>query len=144
MKKIKLDAIDRIFSKLVRMRDRWTCTCCHTVYPENAQGLHASHIFGRARKSTRWLPLNVVSHCMACHSRLGGNPLDFHDWTENYLGKERTDRLRELANRPVHLTTADKADILADYKAQLKDFQVGDDIETPAVLLLKLRGAGMQ
>jgi len=141
---IKRDPIDTVLSTLVRMRDAWTCLRCRKQYVQgDARGLDASHICGRAKRATRYYPPNLVSHCRGCHQYLGANPMEFTEWTENYHGKEFADYLKRLGNTTIKLSKQDKADILADYKAQLETMQPGDDLETPAVLLLKIRSAGL-
>lgn len=75
--------------------------------------------------------------------RLTGEPHEFAEWIDLRIGKEASDALRRRANLIVKFTNQDKADILADYKAQLETMQPGDEIETPAVLLLKIREAGL-
>jgi hypothetical protein len=74
--------------------------------------------------------------------RLTGEPHEFAEWIDLRMGKEASDALRRRSKLIVKLTNQDKADILDDYKAQLKTMQPGDDLETPAVLLLKIREAG--
>lgn len=59
-------------------------------------GLHCSHLFSRRHKMTRWCAENAAAHCFACHSYLGGNPVEFNEWIVNHLGLARTAALREL------------------------------------------------
>ncbi len=119
--KIKLDKIDKVFSRLVRCRANWTCEKCGTFYEEgNRQGLHCSHIYGRARKSTRWSDLNAVAHCMGCHRFLTANPIIFSEWAKDYLGDENYFKLTRLANTPTRLNDSIKKEIYDDLRAQLK------------------------
>lgn len=122
--KIKLDKIDKVFSRLVRGRANWCCEKCGTHYPEgNRQGLHCSHLFGRARKSTRWSDLNAVAHCFGCHRYLTANPFEFTEWSKGYLGEEQFNKLTRLANTPTRLNEAIKREIYEDLKAQLKTME---------------------
>lgn len=128
--KIKLDKIDKVFSQLIRRRASWRCEKCGTYYPEGQrQGLHCSHIFGRAKKSTRWSEINAVAHCHGCHAYLTANPVEFTEWARGYLGEETFTKLRVQANQPARLTNAIKEEIYQDLKAQLQTQGEGDDFE---------------
>jgi len=106
---MKRDKCDIVFSTLVRERSDWTCEVCGKVYPEGHRaGLECSHFFGRARKATRLHPLNAAAHCTHCHFHLGGNPIEFSEWIEGHLGKEKADYLRLLANSICKKTKAYK------------------------------------
>ena len=82
VKKIKIKKMDSVFSKLIRGRVDYHCEKCETYYPPGVgrAGLHASHLWGRARQSTRFMPENVFSHCLGCHQAFTANPVMFHDW----------------------------------------------------------------
>lgn len=128
--KIKLDKIDKVFSLLVRTRAGWRCQRCQKFYPEGQrQGLHCSHIFGRAKKSTRWSEKNCVAHCHGCHAYLTANPVEFTEWARAHLGEDAFNKLRVQANQPTRLNERIKADIYDDLKAQLKTIQPGEGFE---------------
>lgn len=95
MAKIKTTTPDSHFSKCIREAAGWKCECCGTEYPENAQGLHCSHFFGRRAYGVRFDPDNAFAHCFGCHSKLGGNPYDFHKWAEKQIGAGLIQILRE-------------------------------------------------
>jgi hypothetical protein len=139
MGKISIKSQDRHFSKLVRQRARWKCECCGKQYEPNSSGLHCSHFFGRASRATRWMQDNAAAHCFYCHQKLGANPVLFRDWIVNRLGEERVNQLQRLHNTPIKLTKQDLADINADLRSQLKEQRLGEDFETPAVILLNVR-----
>lgn len=118
---LKRDKLDAVISDLVRERANWTCEHCETEYShERRQGLHASHLWGRANRSTRWHPDNLFAHCFGCHQRLGGNPVLFHDWARRTLGDVRFDELRLRANRAIKYTKADKEEMYQHYKKELE------------------------
>jgi hypothetical protein len=95
--KIKMAAKDKLWADLVKERDGYTCQRCHTIYPEGRrQGIHAHHIFGRSRRSTRFLIENGISLCMGCHIYCHSNPLEFHEWMQDRLGAGYED-LRSLS-----------------------------------------------
>jgi len=70
---MKFDKADTTFSKYIRYRDNWTCQRCHKRHPENSQGLHCSHYFGRAKEGTRYDPDNCDALCFGCHQEWGSN-----------------------------------------------------------------------
>lgn len=62
-------------------------------------GLDCSHLFSRSNRATRWHPDNAFSHCTGCHSKLGGNPVEFYLWAYGRLGEPRLTTLRRDASR---------------------------------------------
>ena len=87
-RKIRVKTADIKWAKIIKERDHWTCQRCNTVYPEKSRGLHAAHIFSRRFKATRHDHLNGVALCMGCHMHFHSNPLEFHEWAEQHLGRE--------------------------------------------------------
>jgi len=117
---MKIKASDKWFSKCVRERTAWTCEHCGTVYPENSQGLHCSHYFGRRAKAIRWDPDNAFAHCFSCHQLLGSNPNDFQSWASERLGSGVIDMLIEKRNDTNLAKALNKAEkeIAAHYKLE--------------------------
>ena len=96
---MKIDKADSLFSKYIRTRDKWTCQRCKKQYPENSQGLHASHFYGRANENTRFDPDNVCAICFGCHQYFDEkNREDYRDFKLKQLGKKRFDDLKIRAN----------------------------------------------
>lgn len=94
---MKLKPKDKLWASLVKERDSYECQRCHVVYPEGRrQGLHAHHIFGRSRRTTRWMLENGISLCFGCHMWAHANPLEFHEWMQDRLGAGYWD-LRKLS-----------------------------------------------
>mgnify|MGYP003134643588 CR=1 FL=1 len=135
MAKIKITSQDKHFSILVRQRARWKCEYCYTQYLPNSAGLHCSHFFGRASKATRWMADNAAAHCFGCHQKLGANPVLFRDWIVERLGKKRVEELQILHNTIVKFNKQDLKDINEDLLAQRKEQKIGEEFETPAVIL---------
>ena len=96
---MKIDKTDALFSKYIRTRDNWTCQRCQKQYPENSQGLHCSHFYGRANENTRFDPDNCTAICFGCHQYFDEkNREDYRDFKLKQLGKKRFDELKIRAN----------------------------------------------
>jgi len=89
--KIKLDKLDVLFSKIVRLRAGGYCEHCGQY--KGFKGLQCSHFFGRRRKSVRYDIENAAGLCFSCHSYLGENPYVHTEWFKKRLGSERFERL---------------------------------------------------
>ena len=95
--KVKMATKDKLWASLVKEQDRWTCQRCQVFFPEGRrQGLHAHHIFGRSRRTTRWMLENGIALCFGDHMWAHSNPLEFHEWMQDCLGAGYED-LRSLS-----------------------------------------------
>ena len=125
---IKRDQTDDLFSKLVRERANWTCECTGVYFPEDRrQALHCAHVFGRRHKATRWNSLNAVSLSAARHLYYTENPVEFVEWVKDHYektyGPYAFETLRELHNRIMKVTKADKREMNKHFRAELKRMQ---------------------
>lgn len=116
--KIRIDKRDTIFSKIIRLRARWTCEACGQYFPLG-HGLQCSHFFGRRHRSTRWDPDNAAAHCFGCHRRFTENPLEFAAWVRKYLGDTRYEMLQERHNRVIKRNKHDLEFLYQHLKQQL-------------------------
>jgi len=98
--KIRISPLDRLFSKMIRRRDGFRCQRCGAQHAENSMGLHAAHIFGRGRYSTRFHPDNVWSLCYGCHAFIDSHPHDKIAWGMKKLGTKKYNALRRLSDQP--------------------------------------------
>lgn len=122
--KIKRDKTDNVFSLCIRERSNWTCERCGKYFIEGSrQGLHCSHFYSRSYKGLRWFPGNACAHCFGCHQHLGGNPIEFVDFQQQYLGEEKFELLRIMARKPTKISKLDKEFIhkhlLSEHKKML-------------------------
>lgn len=127
---IKRDAADQWFSKCIRMRARWRCEVCDTQYAKGLKpqpsrqftqsdtGLHCSHYFGRGHKATRTEPLNCISACMACHTRLGSNPHEYREYMIEWLGEEVYDIIAEKHRQLIPKNAYPVPEIARHYKSE--------------------------
>lgn len=112
---------DILFSKLVRERAGWTCERCLKYYPEGKrQGLHCSHIWGRARHSVRWEPLNALALCYGCHQHVTSHPEVHKILARDVLGEEKYEHLLKLANTTRKWARGEKEDLYQKMKCELK------------------------
>lgn len=120
-RKISNRTLDTLCALYIKARAGFKCERCGKQYKRGDQGLHWSHVVSRRHHATRWDERAAVSHCYHCHSLLGGNPLLFAEWAEEYLGKDVCDEIRMLANQPARLRDHDKREIAADLRQKLRD-----------------------
>jgi len=118
MKKIPVKRVDEIFSKCIRERDDWRCQKCGHK-PESKQGLDCSHIYGRAKYSVRWHPLNAKALCVGCHRQWHSHPIESTKWIQSYLGEQKYQELQALKNQLVRFRDKDKKEMIAHFKHEL-------------------------
>lgn len=97
---MKRDSLDRLFSLVIRTRDHFTCRRCFAKHERNSQGLHACHIFGRGKRSTRWDVQNAFAACYGCHRLLDTHPSEKERWVISWMGREDYERLMFKAHHP--------------------------------------------
>ena len=91
--KIKIDPLDVLFSRFVRLRAGGVCEYC-----EKPKKLQCSHFHGRRKKSVRWDGGNAAGLCFSCHQYLGENPYVHTEWFKRHLGSEKFEALNIRAN----------------------------------------------
>ena len=116
--KIRVNKLDAVFSKLIRLRDGYTCQVCKRYYTDGF-GLQCSHFYSRRHQATRYDPDNACAKCFACHQRLGSNPLEFTEWVRDYLGEGRYEMLKERHSRIVKRSKKEQDELYQHLKAQL-------------------------
>lgn len=85
--RIKLDPLDILFSRLIRLQAKGVCERCGN--PVGFGKLQTSHFHGRRKKSVRWNEDNACALCFSCHQYFTENPLEHVDWFRERLGGER-------------------------------------------------------
>jgi len=103
---IKINATDILFSKWIKIRDKFRCQRCGRLYQEGDRGLQCAHCFGRRVKATRWRDTNACALCTGCHSVVDSNPEEKRELFIRLFGE------REYkTNRALHdLRTRTKVD----------------------------------
>ena len=119
---MKLDPLDVLFSKFIRMRAMSRVggceRCLHTKV--DYKQLQCSHFHGRGKKSVRWDEDNSVGLCGGCHMYLTAHPTEHVRWFEERLGG-RADLL-EARMRATRLKP-DKVALKFYYLEQIKGLE---------------------
>ena len=103
--KIKTDKADKVFSQVIRLRDR-KCVRCGSPVKFNDKGLPVSHqnshYFGRGRESTRFHLYNCDTLCYGCHRIWGSDDKEgYRAFKIKQLGEDGFNLLTILANTTV-------------------------------------------
>jgi hypothetical protein len=85
---------DSLFSKYIRVRDKWKCKRCGRQYPNGDGRLQNSHFWSRNNWATRFDEENCDALCYGCHSLWENDKQgDYRDWKIKQLGREKYDKL---------------------------------------------------
>ena len=119
--KIRLNKVDILFSRLIRLRAKGLCEYCGgwVGYPK----LAVSHYFGRRNGNTRFDEENCQALCFFCHMTLTENPHEYYEWMRKRLGE---DAYNMLAVRASIVCKPDMEAVLLYLKGKLKE--VGDEL----------------
>jgi hypothetical protein len=120
--KIRISKFDTLFSKIVRLRDRFNCQKCRRYYPQG-HGLQCAHVFSRRHQSTRYDFDNAVALCFADHQYFGENPTIFTAWIKKHLGEVRYAELEARHSKIVKRTKADSEALYEHLKGEYRALQ---------------------
>jgi ribosomal protein L37E len=95
---IKRTAADDKFSKMIRLRDHWTCQRCGKQHAPNSQGLHCAHNFTRRTRITRFEPSNALALCYGCHQFVDSHAAEKETLFRLRFGNDEYDRVAALAH----------------------------------------------
>ena len=109
--KIKIDPLDVLFSRFIRLRDK-VCQRCGNQ--QNA--LQAAHFHGRAERSIRWDEDNACGLCAGCHMYLDSHPLEKVEFFQRRLGQsfDLLSARRRIREKP------DRAALTLYYREKIK------------------------
>lgn len=121
---MKRDALDAVFSDVIRESWDWTCARCSRQFPDRkGRDVHASHFYSRKFNSTRWFPDNVICLCATCHDHVGKHPDDHTDLIRGVLGETGYEWLKQRKRLIVRYRAADKKAMRKHYGAELERIQ---------------------
>ena len=94
--KVKRDPLDALFSDYIRARDGHTCRRCGRRHGK----LEAHHIISRRYNATRYLGINGVTLCFACHRWVHEKPLAATEWIKSWMAAEDILELDMMTQTP--------------------------------------------
>ena len=112
--KIKINPLDSLFSKFIRLR-AGACEYCG-----KETRLECSHFHGRRKQTVRYDPDNACGLCFSCHQYLGENPYVHTEFFKKRLGSERFEQLNIRANMTIKEYPIDKEKIKQDLESKIK------------------------
>lgn len=120
----KIKALDRVFSKFVRLRDSgngiFICCSCGQLKPF-AQA-DAGHFINRRWMALRWDEKNVNAQCRSCNRFDEGNQVGYLNFMIKKYGKTAVDILTSM--KQPHKWTDGELDILTKYyKSRVRDLE---------------------
>lgn len=81
-KKPTVKQLDKLWSEVVRLRDKYTCCVCGET---DRRKIQAMHIIGRGEWVIRWELANGIAGCTKCHKFYTHRPGAWQNWLEeNY------------------------------------------------------------
>ncbi len=110
--KIKIDPLDVLFGKIVRLLADNHCEYCGEY-----KRLECSHFHGRRKKSTRWDFDNAAALCFTCHREMDEHPDVHTGFFKKRLGSERYE---QLGIRARTIVKPDRDKIEAQLKEKLR------------------------
>ncbi len=116
-RKLRVDKLDTLFSKLVRSLAGWKCELCGATGVQ----LHCHHFVGRRYLQTRYLIENAISVCVSCHNQLEDFPLLSKDVFVKRVGSDRAEQLEILARKGAK--GVDKEKILEELREKLRGLE---------------------
>lgn len=116
MSGIKRDKLDAVFSDLVRERAAWKSE----YSGKSDTQLECCHIYGRAKRSTRWHPMNAVCLTHYEHRYFTANPILFAQWCHAKFGPDQMYELAMLAAQPRKFTPREIEGLYQHYKEELR------------------------
>ena len=115
MLKIRIDKLDTLFARYVKLRANYECEYCGKR--AKSQGMHCAHFIGRRYKNTRWITDNAACLCMACHNLMHDFSTIHNEFFTKRLGSDRVEQLEIIART---YAVPDKKKIEADLKEKIK------------------------
>jgi hypothetical protein len=117
---MKRDALDAVFSDVIRESYDWICVNCGLEFPERkGKNAQCSHFYKRKHHSTRWFPDNCVLLCGTCHAEYETRPREHTQFMTRLLGEARLDMLAQRFRGIFRYRDKDKKAMRKHYAAEL-------------------------
>lgn len=111
--RVRIDPLDTLASKYIKLRDKWCQRCGGT------SGLQTAHFHSRRKRSVRYDTDNLCLLCFGCHIYLDGNPLEKIEFFKSRLGEQAFDLLNCRAR--ITYPKPDKKAIELYLRAKIKE-----------------------
>ena len=95
---IKRDALDSLFSDLIRERNCFICERCGIDKSSDKVNAHCAHVLGRRITRLRHDPRNALMLCASCHFYMTDRPIEWTCFVRELLGHGIVDELVRLSN----------------------------------------------
>lgn len=115
--KVRISALDRLFSQYVRARAGYRCEYSGEV----GELMDCAHVLSRRFVHTRWDPLNAVCLTRRWHMYFTERPHEWTDWTRRKLGSDTVKALQERAACNDTLTDTDRIAIGEDLIQRIRE-----------------------
>ena len=89
--RIRLDPLDKLFSRYIKLRDKYCQRC------GRSNSLQTAHLIGRRNHAVRYDPDNACLLCFYDHQYFHENPLELVEFFKARLGEEGFDMLNNRA-----------------------------------------------
>ena len=109
--------LDKLFSKYIRLRDKY-CVLCGS--PDNP---NCGHLFSRRHYSTRWDEENCFQQCYPCNFKHNHQPYRYHKWYIEKFGKDKMDELHSKHLQSTRLLVSDLEEIYEKIKEKYKELE---------------------
>ena len=116
-RKTLVKKVDKIFSKYIRLRDKY-CVLCGS--PENG---NCGHLFSRRHYSTRWDDGNCFQQCYPCNFKHNLQPSHYYNWYIEKFGKEKLDELHSKHQQTKKYTNVDLEELYEEIKERYEELE---------------------
>ena len=122
----KYDALDRVFSQFIRLRDADNdgyCICCSSGVRVHWEECDAGHFISRRHLSTRWCEMNVHAQSRYDNRFNQGNAHGYAQFMLNRYGPTVFDDLERLKNTTRKYTKLELKIMADNYKHKIKQLK---------------------
>ena len=125
---MKRNKYDKIFSDIIRTRDKWCCKRCGKNYYFNKGALQNSHYFGRTRYSVRFDEDNCDALCYGCHGFWEKeNREEYRNYMIKKIGSEKFELLTYKAQSLSKKREYENDIFYKEMKKRLKELEIEFD-----------------
>ena len=117
---MKRDALDALFSDLVRESALWTCESCQKHLGHDTMNMHCAHIIGRRVTRLRHDPRNAMCLCSTCHHYYTDRPMEWTAFVRKTCGDVLMDELVRLSNEVCKFPKGWKVEARAHYRKEME------------------------